>query len=433
MREAVLHYLWKFRKLKTQYFDSVDGQTIEIIHPGTHNHHSGPDFLNAKINVNGIEWNGHVEIHVNSSEWEKHQHQHDPAYNNVILHIVYTCDQPVFTHSGIELVQAEIRSLVNADDVKNALNFIQNTTEIPCLSQLKSIHPITIRQQKERALFDRLEARLKLIEQDLTQTKSNWEQLTWKMLAKAFGTNLNKHPFERLADTLPLSIIQKEGYSLERTEAILFHYSGLLQGHKTEYAKELTETSRQFALKYKIEGLNKAEWKFSAMRPYNFPTIRLAQLAGLIYSQRNLFSRIIEATGIDELVALLNCKAGEYWDNHFNFNQPSPKTGIKHTSIDFLHSVIINAVIPVLFAYSRYTQNLVLTERCIDLLEALPCEKNTLVGQYKKAGVEAKSAFDSQALIELKNNFCMQKKCLTCSVGVELLKKVHADHADSRR
>ncbi|HLP12703.1 MAG TPA: DUF2851 family protein [Flavobacteriales bacterium] len=423
MREAVLHYLWKFRKLKSQHFASVDGQHIEIIHPGTHNHHSGPDFLNAKINVNGIEWNGHVEIHVNSSEWVKHKHQFDAAYNNVILHIVYTCDQPVFTHSGIELVQVEIKDLVNENDLKNALSFIQNANEIPCLSQLSHVDPITIRSQKERALFNRLEARHKAIEMDLSNTRNNWEQVTFKMLAKAFGTNLNKHPFERLTEVLPLNIIQKEGYSPERTEAILFHYSGLLQGHKTAYAQELTEMSRQFVLKYPYESLNKAEWKFAAMRPYNFPTVRLAQLANLIYHERNLFSNMIEARSIPELVALLTCKASEYWDNHFNFNQPSPVTGIKQTSIDFVHSVIINAVIPILFAYSRYTQNMDMTERCVDLLEALPCEKNKLVGNYKKGGVECKSAFDSQALIELKNNFCSHKKCLTCSIGINLLKK----------
>ncbi|HYG53022.1 MAG TPA: DUF2851 family protein [Flavobacteriales bacterium] len=428
MREAVLHYLWKFRKLKNHRFNSVDLQNIEVIHPGIHNHHSGPDFLNARIAINGIEWNGHVEIHVNSSEWEKHRHQHDPAYNNVILHIVYQCDQPVFTHSGVELIQAEIKDLVNETDLKNALTFIENTSDIACINQLKYIDGVTIRSQKERALFNRLESRLKTIERELSKTHNNWEQITFIMLARAFGTNLNKYAFERLAQTLPLSVIQKEGYSLERTEAFLFHYSGLLHGQANEYAKDLAQTGRLFSIKYTYQPLYASEWKFSAMRPHNFPTVRLAQLASLIYHERNLFSRIVEATSIQELIELLTCTASDYWDNHFSFSKPSPTTSIKQTSIGFMHTVIINAVIPVQFAYSRYIQNPDMTERCIDLLEALPCEQNTAVNTYKKAGVEAKTAFDSQALIELKNNFCTKKKCLTCAIGLHILKKENVEH-----
>lgn len=423
MKETVLHYLWKFKKLRSQTFTSVDMQPIEIIHPGYHNHNAGPDFLNAKVNINGIEWNGHVEIHVNSSEWEKHRHQFDDAYNNVILHIVYKCDQAVFTHSGIELIQAEIKDLVNESDIVNALNFIENKNPIPCLNQLKEIDAITIRSQKERALFTRLENRYNLIDVELKKTKNNWEQITYQLLAKAFGTNINKHAFERLAETLPLSLLQKEGYSLLRTEAILFHYSGLLKDEKNEYALELIEIAKQVELKHEIKSLSKQEWKFSAMHAYNFPTVRLAQFSSLIYSQKNIFSKIIDAKNAKELIVLFSTKASEYWDNHYNFNQPAKNIAIKLLTKSFLDSIFINAVIPILFAYGKHSQNPELTERCLEFLESISVEKNSIVDTFKKAGVETKTAFDSQALIELKNNFCTYKKCLSCGIGLKILNR----------
>jgi hypothetical protein len=423
MKETVLHYLWKFKKLKRQTFASVDGQVIEVIHPGTHNTNAGPDFLNAKVNINGIEWNGHVEIHINSSEWEKHKHQFDAAYNNVILHIVYKCDQAVFTHSGIELIQAEIKDLIDENDLNNTIDFISTKNSIACINQIRYVDSVTIRSQKERALFTRLESRYELIKIELEKSKNDWEQVTYKILAKAFGTNINKHAFERLAETVPLKILQKEGFSLARTEAILFNYSGLLNNSQSEYALELKEIAKQVDLKYQIKGLFKPEWKFSTMHANNFPTIRLAQFASMIFHTKNIFSKLIEANSIEEVKAVFEARASEYWDNHYNFNEAANNMRIKTTSAPFIDSLIINAVIPILFAYSKYSQNPDLTERCVEWLEGIAVEKNSIVEVFKKGGIETKTAFDSQALIELKNNFCTQKKCLNCGIGLKIVNR----------
>lgn len=423
MKEAVLHYLWKFKKLKRQHFYSVDKQSIEIIHPGYHNTNAGPDFLNAKIRINGLEWNGHVEIHVNSSEWEKHRHQFDQAYNNVILHIVHTCDQAVFTHSGIELIQAEIKDLLNETDIISALAFTETKNEIACLKQLNHVDPITIRLQKERAFFSRLEQRYEKTKLLLNKTKNDWEQVFYQLLARAFGTNINQYAFERLTEIIPLSLLQKEGYSSNRTEAILFHYSGLLKNKTSEYASELQALAKQVSLKYPIEPLLPQEWKFSTMHANNFPTIRLAQFADLIYHQKNMFSRILDARTISQLNEVFTGKAPAYWDNHYQFEKPAKNIAIKNITINFGHHLIINAVIPSLFAYGKYSQNQELIERCIELMESVPAELNKTVDVYKKAGVSVNSAFDSQSLIELKNNFCLQKKCLTCGIGSNIINK----------
>lgn len=421
MKETVLHYLWKFKKLKSQSFFSVDKQCIDVIHPGVHNHNSGPDFLNAKVNINGIEWNGHVEIHVNSSEWEKHRHQFDNAYNNVILHIVYNCDQAVFTHSGIELIQAEIKNLVQGSDIRNALDFISTKNSIPCLKQLKDVELITIRSQKERSLFTRLETRYNSIKIGLEKSKNDWEQITYQLLAKAFGTNINKYSFEKLAEIIPLSVLQKESYSLIRLEAILFYYSGLLENETSEYAIELKEIAKQISLKYTFKCLSKQEWKFSTMHAYNFPTVRLAQFASLVFSNKNIFSQIIEARQLNELKNIFLVKTSEYWDNHYNFSKPANNISIKKISDSFINSLIINSAIPILFSYGKYSNNPELVNRSIEWLEQIPAEKNSIVEAFKKGGIEIKTAFDSQALIELKNTFCEQKKCLSCGIGLKLI------------
>lgn len=421
MRETVLHYLWKFRKLKTQEFRSIDGQTIKIIHPGQHNQDAGPDFLNARIVINGIEWNGHVEIHVKSSEWARHKHQHDPAYGNVILHIVYECDRPVFTYSGVELIQAEIKDLVDPNDLENALSFIRSKRALPCALYLPTLPMVVVEQQKQRALFERLENRFNSIQQELEKCNYNWEQVTYKLVARAFGSKVNKHAFERLADIAPVNLLYRNAFSVTNAEAILFHFSGLLQQEKSAYATELKNTSSQMEVKYPGMWLSKKEWRFSTMRPHNFPTIRIAQLSNLVYRQRQLFSRIIESNSLEELKSIFDCQASAFWDNHYHFRQASPEISIKKPGAGFVHTLIINAAIPVYFTYSKITGRQDMVEKCLDWLQQLPPEKNSLVDEFEKSGLKSMSAFDTQALTELKNSFCNHKKCLNCSIGTKIV------------
>lgn len=421
MRETVLHYLWKFRKLKTQEFHSIDGQTIQIIHPGHHNQDSGPDFLNACIAINGIEWNGHVEIHVRSSEWVRHKHQHDPAYGNVILHVVYECDRPVFTYSGVELIQAEIKDLVRKEDIENALGFIRSKRALPCAVYFPTLPTVTLLEQKQRALLQRLENRFIAIQQELLRCNYNWEQVTYKLVARAFGTKVNKHAFERLAEVAPLGLVHRHAYTVQNTEAALFHFSGLLEEEKGEYAIELKRNSGQLGLKYPGIALQKQEWKFATMRPHNFPTVRIAQLADLVYKQRQLFSRIIESHTIHELREVFNCQASAFWDNHYRFAEPSGAVGVKRPGTAFVDGLLINAAIPLYFTYGKVTGRNDMVERCLDWLEELPAEKNAVVDEFAGAGLGCRSAFDSQALVEQKNSFCSVKKCLNCSIGLKII------------
>lgn len=424
MQESVLHYLWKHRKYNTKNLLTVDHQPIEVVDPGIHNFNAGPDFLGARIKVNGIEWNGHVEIHVKSSDWMKHQHQYDKAYNNVILHVVFECDRPVFMESGVELIQLELKERVEVGELSKVEGFMKTKNQIACSQQLDGVPTLIVRQQLERALMSRLENRYENVKQEWEKCQGDWELVFYRHLAAAFGTNTNKFAFLRLAELVPLKIIQKEGYHISRVEALLFYYSGLLGSTgKNVYVEELSAIARQYALKYSMEPMQPSEWKFATMRPTNFPTIRLAQWADLIQRQYNLFSKIKEASSYQEIMELLDCKASEYWDNHFTFQKPSPKMEIKRAGTEFVQKLIINAVVPVLFAWSKINDDQQVLEKMINWLDQIPHEKNQIVSEFEKAGIKIQTAFESQALIELKKSFCVPKKCLTCSIGIKVLQK----------
>lgn len=422
MKESVIHYLWKNKKLRTLNFLSVDGHSIEILHPGNHNFHSGPDFTDAKIKVNGIEWHGQVEIHVKSSDWEKHHHQYDPAYNNVILHIVYDCDQPVFTASGVELLQAEIKSLIIEKNLDQVLNFIESSAEITCGNFIPEIPAVFIENQKEIAFVERLQKKSEQILDDLKRYNNDWEQVTYSAIARAMGTPVNKFAFDRLSQLIPWKRLAKEGFTPQKTEATLFHYSGLYQTQH-EYHQIHQENSKLLNLKYASPVMQKSEWRFFAMRPTSYPTIKIAQLADLFHREKNIFSKIVEATCIEDLQSLFHCQASSYWDNRFHFDQVSPQVSVKKISASTIHHLIINAAIPIYFTWHHRNGNANGINNVFDFLAQLPPEINSVTLPYMKKGMVNKSAYDSQAISGLKTHFCTPKKCLSCSIGNQILSK----------
>ena len=423
MREQVLHYLWNYKKFKSYQFKSIDGQDITILNKGYYNSNSGPDFLNASILVNNVEWHGHIEFHINSSDWNKHEHQNDLNYENVILHMVYNCDEPVFTGSGVELIQVEVSKLIDANDIITATQFIEQKKKIACEGNIDNTIDFFIVHQKEKALINRLEERTSRILQETHETNYDWELITYRMLARAFGTNINKHAFEHLCQIIPLNQLIRNSNSILTTEAILFKASGLLENQNSYYAGELNAASIQYFIKYNVKPMDAVEWKFNRMRPHNFPTIRISQFANLVFNGRNLFSKIIDTESIEELTSILYSSASEYWDNHYSFNNPSPQIGSKICSNEFLHRLIINACVPILFAYGKIKNEEKYCDKAIHFLQKIKAEENIIVKKFRSAGFSCSTAYDSQALIEQYKSWCEPKKCLSCHVGTKIISK----------
>lgn len=417
MREDLLHQIWNENQFNGTKLMSIDHQEVEIIRSGTLNTNSGPDFLNAIIRVNGIIWHGHIEFHLKSSDWNKHKHLNDAAYDNVILHLVYECDTPVFTKSGVELLQVEVKSIFDFTQIKPKRNH-----ELICHHQIKSCPELHFKKQLERTFFERLEEKTKVIVDWQNKYHNDWEQIAHLSISRAFGTNINQHAFERLAEVVPIKKIQRWSKDQVAIEAILFLYSGLLQTNIDHYSMFLEEKAKQFHLANTAMPMNPVEWKFNRMRPSNFPSIRISQLASLFSREKNLFSKILEAENLDELMDLFRCEASEYWDNHFHFYHPSTSVRMKKTSDAFIHSLVINACVPLVFVYGKYIHDERLCEKAIMWMEQLPAENNHYTKAFENAGKGPVNAFESQAMIQQYRNFCQTKKCLSCSIGQKCIK-----------
>jgi len=416
MTERLLQYIWQFRYFNTGLLQTTDQQTLEIIQPGLYNTNQGPDFLNAKIKVNDTTWAGSIELHINSSDWLQHNHSNDRNYRNVILHVVWNNDKEL----NLPFPTLELQNRISKLLIRKYDELMQGTTFIPCENQVSQVNELTIVLWKERLLIERLQNKTVYIETLLKQSNRHWEEILWWMLARNFGTKINSDAFEKMAKSLSLNMLSKHKNQLHQLEALLMGQSGLLDMHfEDQYPLMLQKEYRFLQKKY---GLNKIHEPvhFLRMRPANFPTLRLAQLAVLIQQSRLLFSSITEAASFEDAEKLFFVTANDYWHYHYAFNEAGT---FKKKSLgkQMIQNIMINTVVPVIYAYGHVTNTEIYKTKALKWMEQIAAENNSITKGFGRLGIENKTAFDSQALIQLKNEYCDQKRCLQCAIGNKLL------------
>lgn len=424
MTEAFLHYIWQFQYFNHSNLLTTDGQALSVLKVGRLNRDAGPDFVEARLLLNDIEWVGQVEIHLKASDWYKHQHQQDAAYENVILHVVWEADRPIVRSNGTLIPTLELQTRTDTTLWHKYEALYQSKEPIPCAAQFGNVSTLTVLSMLDKALMRRLERKATDVADLLRANQSDWEETTYQVLAQNFGFKLNAEPFLRLAQRLPLKALQKHRNQPIQVEAMLFGTAGFLQAPPTDhYQATLQQEFRVLAAKYslhdKVLGLH--EWKFLRLRPANFPTVRLAQFAQLIAQQPSLFSLLIHTAHHQAVVQALRVKQSDYWRRHYVFGKEATTVlaGLGKTSAN---NVLINTVVPLLACYAQHKDSPDHLERATALLESLPAEANHITALYEALGLQIKSAFDSQAVIELNQSFCRPKRCLDCTIGVHLVR-----------
>lgn len=419
MKEEFLHYIWKYR-LFNMPLKTIENEYIEVISPGIHNHNAGPDFSDARLRIGDALWAGNVEIHVNSSDWYRHGHQHDPAYENVVLHVVYHHDD--FT-SDNRFPVLELKEFFDLSLYSNYQQFINSKRWVPCIKQLNAVPAHEISLWLERMLIERLEHKAELIQGFLRLGNNDWAEAFYHTLARSFGFSVNALPFEMVARSLPYRVIARHLDQPMQVEALVFGQAGLLSHDlKDPWPQELFREYSFLRQKYHLVPIAPHLWRFMRLRPVNFPTIRLAQFSALLFTGGGLLARLLECKTTDELIGHFSgVSASAYWDTHFIFDRFTPGRK-KHLGKEAVSLLMINAVLPFLFVYGRSIDNDHLCNRALDFFSRLQGEKNSQISHWKAAGMDVSSAFNTQALIGMKSDYCDKKRCLDCRIGNYLLK-----------
>lgn len=422
--EAVLHYIWKFRLFDHQDLRSTHGELIEIEQVGQHNHHdAGPDFSNARIRINNTLWAGQVEIHKLASDWQRHQHNIDNAYDTVVLHVVYEHDQPIYRLDGTLIPTLELKGRIAPEIIERSVNLLNSPEQVPCASQLNGVPEFTVNMWLERLVVERLESKTTLIRQELEHNKNHWESTFYLFLARNFGTPVNAEPFEQLARSLPLAALAKHKDKLLQVEAMLFGQAGFLEGDfEEEYPILLQREYKVLRQKFQLTPINTAAWKFGKMRPAAFPTIRIALFAQLIYQSTHLFSKLLETEQISDFRQFFELKVSDYWLAHYRFGDTTEKRQQKSLGKSTFHNIAINTLVPFLFVYGKSIQDETYCERALRWLEQIEAEDNIVIKMWESIGIKAENAYQTQALLHLKKQYCDQKHCLDCAIGNKILR-----------
>lgn len=422
--EDLLHYIWKFRLYHEPLLKTATGESLDIIRPGQHNQHAGPDFSNAKIRIGDTLWAGNVEIHIRSSDWYRHQHQCDRAYDNVILHVVAYHDQSIFRTDGTEIAVLEIGKLIPENISDNYEELMAGLSWIPCENKVKQVDNFFINTCLTRVLIERLEEKSEMIKALLDEVKGSWDDAFYISLARNFGFKTNALPFEMLARSLPQYLLARYKDRPFQIEALIFGQAGFLEIKlKDDYPQLLRKEYRFLRKKHDLIPVDRYLWKYMRLRPCNFPSIRLAQFAALIIRSNHLFSKIIDEMDIAVIISLFNkLKLNEYWNTHYRFDQEC-----KHSAVtlgeEAINNILINTISVFLFAFGIKTGNVIHRDRAITLLESLKPERNAIIRRFNEIGINSSDSAISQALIQLKKSYCDQKKCLSCVIGIKILSK----------
>ena len=419
--ENILHHIWQYQLFDKKHLSTSKGQKLVVIQKGFKNSNSGPDFDECRLIIDEIEWAGKVEIHIRSSDWLRHKHQHDQAYENVILHVVWEDDLDIFRSDKTLIPCLELKSIVHDNALKNYDFLMQNTAKIPCESLFSEQSDISKISMLEKALASRLERKSKEVLELYTRLNNDFEEVAYHFLMKNFGFKLNSEPFLRLAQNLPSKILAKHRGNIFQTEALLFGQAGFLDHPTHEYSKKLAVEYDFLGKKYELKEkkLERSEWKFMRTRPQNFPTVRMAQIAAILNHTSGLFSLFIDNQDLSIIIRHLDAGASEYWQKHYDWDKPS--TMNNHLGKESVNILLINTVAPLLASYYYITDDYSYFERALDVLEKIKSEKNFITRIWDSLHLKSKTAFDSQAMIEQYNEFCLKKRCLECPVGVEII------------
>jgi len=435
MREEFLYYLWENR-LIDKTLQTTEGEAVDIVATGYRNTNSGPDFLEARIQIGDKLWAGHVEIHVKSSDWNRHGHQTDKAYQNVILHVVYENDA-----IANDIPTLELKGHFDETLFANYQRFISSKSWIPCEKSIAQVPVFTRLSWLDRMAVERLESKSESVNKILETNQFDWEDTLYKLLMRYFGLKVNNEAFETLANLLPFKTLLKHADNLTQVEAMLMGCAGFLEDDFTEEYPLLLK--REFAVmkaKFNLLTMPAERFKFMRMRPSNFPTIRLAQMAQLIHKNGCLFSKIREAKNTVEVKALFDVATSEYWETHWRFgvglsyhasrnddvrlpqcdSPTNPKP--KHLGDATADLLIINAVVPLLFCYGKLHKDESVCDTAMQFLEETEAEDNAIIRHFASCGIAAQNAMQTQALLHLYNMYCKRKRCLECRIGNVLMK-----------
>ena len=429
--EALLHYVWKHKLWPLKPLATTSGEPVEVIDTGLHNRNAGPDFFNAKVKIGDTLWVGNVEIHDRATDWNAHGHQHDAAYDNVVLHVCGEVNGTATTASGRTLPQLQLD--VPPSVLQNYRQLLHADRYPPCYQLIPSLSPLTIHSWLSALQTERLEQKTEAIKRRVAQCNGSWEQAYFTTLARNFGFGINGDAFEQWARSVPLSAVGHHRDDLFQIEAIFMGQAGLTdlenlpkrhreRAENDDYFIRLRNEYHFLQRKFSLQPIDPKLWRFLRLRPQNFPHIRLAQLARLYHQKTASLSQIVDCATVEDLEKALATRVSPYWQTHYLFGADSPMSE-KRLSASSRRLMIINTVIPILFAYGRHRHDEKLCDRAFDLLEELGAEQNHITRMWSECGLSVRSAADTQALIQLKNEYCDRKDCLRCRIGYEYLKK----------
>lgn len=418
-----MQYVWKHRLWRSEDMVTNTGKKVRVVDPGLLNTDAGPDFFNAKIEIDGHMWVGNVEMHYRATDWKRHRHDSDKAYDSVILHVVAKDDAPVRRTNGelIPQLVLEVSPQFNADYA----SLVGATIEVPCAEKIKQVPHLTIVEWVEGLAFERLHGKVERIHQLLDSFNGSWEDVCYVTLARNFGFGINNDAFERLARRTPLRLLGKHSDSVLQIEALLFGQAGMLDAQKPGMDSYYNQLCTEYAFlsnKFQLTPMEKESWKLFRIRPQNFPYRRIVMLAQFIEGGFRMMNRILEAEGEKEMRALFEVELSGYWTKHYTFGKPNERATatLSRSSIDI---ILINTVAPLLYAYGELTGNYEMTDKAIKLLEDLRAENNSIVSHFVAYGIDCPDALTSQALVQLKREYCDARKCIYCKIGHYLLSK----------
>ena len=423
MTEDFLYYVWQYKLFSTSGIFTSENQQISVKKAGTHNKNEGPDFLNAHLEIDNQLWVGNVEMHVKSSDWYLHKHEEDANYDAVILHIVWEYDADIYMKNNQPLPTLELKNFVDQNLIKNYNSLIyQKQNWIPCDKQIKNVDQFLIDNWLERLYFERLEQKSTFIKELLEASNYDFEAILFQLLAKNFGLKINGEAFIQLAKSIDFSIIRKVSFDENQLTALLFGQAGFLEETlKVNYHQQLKDEYEYLKHKYQLKSIAKNTFQFFRMRPHNFPTIRIAQLSALFATHQNLFSKLMDISKKEGFYELFSFEMNHFWQTHYTFEKESKKSPKKLTK-SFIDLVLINTILPLKFVYLKHRKELN-EEVFLKLIKQIKSEKNSIIDKFSDLKIISKNALESQALLELKNNYCTKKRCLHCAIGNNLLRK----------
>lgn len=424
MKEEFLHYVWQHRHFDVLKAKTTDGQAVSVIYPGYHNHDAGPDFLQAVVTIDEVRWVGSVEIHCRSSDWLRHRHQYDDKYKSVILHVVFEHDMEIQLSDKEHVPTLELKGLI-PDEMFLRYDSLMNVPDmLLCRHHLPGVEPLLLQNQLSESLLERMLRRQSDFQQVLESCQKDWNELIYRTMAIGFGCKKNGAAFELLAQSLPYRILRGHLSSRLQVYALVFGQSGLLDlAGDDEYAGRLRYEYDYLRYKYRLTPIGPHQWNWLRLRPQNFPNLRLAQFAQMLYETGNDLSDKVLKANMQALRTWLTVAPDDYWQTHYQFGKPT----VQHAygmGDAIVNSLIINTVVPIRFFYARFNGDELMQEEALSLLERVEYEDNKTTRIFAESPFPKRSAYDSQAQIELMDRYCSQKRCLACSIGEKIVRNV---------